>query len=184
MTFSCSRSICHSCGLGLALHKQPTQSHHTSHHWLTSQSLTMYNREGYLYTHYMCLPARVQHAYNDKRLHNTKLHNTMVNTPRSELTTRAVQIKSMLEFVFVTSRNRRFFMKYNVLKSWTLYAASLWKHRSVCFCLNSIPLLNSSRNNNSIDDVSKLLRYQQIGLNLATLLYHLWTRQTQTCMCV
>ena len=46
-------------------------------------TLEMYNREGYLYTHYTCSPAHVQHAWHNIKWHNTKLHNTviiMVNT--------------------------------------------------------------------------------------------------------
>ena len=85
MTFSCSKSICTRflpCGLGLALCKQPTlHSHISLLLQLHSTSLKIYNRERYLYTHYTCSPARVQHAYNDIRLHNT-INTIMVNTPQ------------------------------------------------------------------------------------------------------
>ena len=75
VTVSCSRSICtHFPCVGsdwpyAAINA--SQSHLTS----LTHSLKMYNMEGYLYTHYMCSPVRVQHAYSDIRLHNTKLHN-------------------------------------------------------------------------------------------------------------
>ena len=63
---------------------QATNTSH-SHIVLHLLRLKIYNREGYLYTHNTCSPAHVQHIYNDIRLHNTKLHNTintkMVNIP-------------------------------------------------------------------------------------------------------
>ena len=53
---------------------------------------------------------------------------------------------------------------------------------SVCPTMKSVLLLNSSCSNSSVDDVlSKLLRskvYQQIFLDLAALLFSLWTMQT------
>ena len=54
----------------------PMQATNTSNSHITN-SLKMYNREGYLYTNYMCSPAHVQHAYNDIILHNTKLHKSI-----------------------------------------------------------------------------------------------------------
>ena len=60
---------------------------------LTSTHHKMYNREGYLYTHYTCSPACMQHAYNDIRLHNTVLHiwffttSVVVCTPKITMAT-------------------------------------------------------------------------------------------------
>ena len=79
-------------------------------------------------------------------------------------------------------RNRTFFVRY-ALKSQALYAAIPWKRRearvSVCLTMKSVMLLNSFRNNSSVDDApSYSIRkfYQQIGLNLAAPLFSLWTR--------
>ena len=55
------------CGLGLALCNQPTL-HIVISHFITDSSLKIYNT---------CSPAHVQHAYNDIRLHNKTLHNTI-----------------------------------------------------------------------------------------------------------
>ena len=82
---SCQGLYAHiSCLSVRAGSKWPTQATNTSVTFyfrsLTSHNIwQLYNREGYLYTHYMCSPASVQYAYNDIRLHNTKLHNTTHN---------------------------------------------------------------------------------------------------------
>ena len=83
MTFSCSWSICTHFPLCTCarsgLTNQPTsRSHFTSHHNSSDKCTT--GRGIYTHTN-TCLPARVQHADNDIRLHNRKWHNTMVNTP-------------------------------------------------------------------------------------------------------
>ena len=62
------------CGLGIwpyASNQHFTQSHLNFTHFLTTKCTT---GRGIYGTHYTCSPACMQHAYNDIRLHNTKLH--------------------------------------------------------------------------------------------------------------
>ena len=69
----------------IGLRKQQTsQSHFTSHQNLSDKCTT--GRGLYTHTNTNTCSARAQHEYNDIRLHNTKLHNTIktiVNAPHS-----------------------------------------------------------------------------------------------------
>ena len=53
----------------------PIQATNTSHSHTQHTSFT--HRKRYLYKHYMCSPARVQHSYNDRKCHNTTTHTVM-----------------------------------------------------------------------------------------------------------
>ena len=79
-----------------------------------------------------------------------------------------------------------FFVKY-VLKSLALYAGSNEARASVCLMMKNVLVFNFSCNSNFVDNVpSYSIRkfYQQIGLDLAALLFCLWTKQTHKLVCV
>ena len=69
MTFSCSKSICTHCvGLDWPTHATNTFYFTSLTHFITD------NVQGGVFIHTL---THVQHGYNDIRLHNTKLHNTI-----------------------------------------------------------------------------------------------------------